>query len=231
MTEIFIADDDVELCNNLADICISRGYGVRTFESGENIKNFCQTIDPDLVLLDNQLPGQTGLDVLSDIRSRGKDYPVLIISGNCDREFILQALRAGADDYIVKPFDAQILVEKIELILRRRGAAGMHSSATKYKTENELKRMYDFTTNDSLHKVYVSGLESKLTPTEFKIFCLLVRAGGGVIERERLAKTVLGTINVTIRAVDVHVCIMRKKLGRIGRMIETIRGVGYRFRT
>lgn len=230
MIEIFIAEDDMDLCENLASICTGMGYDVRTFESGENIQDSCRSVDPDLVLLDNQLPGQTGLDVLNDIRKRGKDYPVLMISGNGDRENILTALRSGADDYIVKPFDAQILIEKISLLLRRRSTLNVTANNSKLITEVELKKMFNFDINDSLHKVYVSGEEVKLTPTEFKIFCSLVRAGGEAISRELLAKSVLGTLNVTIRAIDVHVCTMRKKLGRIGRMVETIRGVGYRFR-
>lgn len=225
--QIIIAENDAELCQHLAQACVQKGYQVRTFESGDTIGDSCKAQRPDLILLDDQMPGCRGQDVLAHIRKDGHDCPVLFISGNADRENILTAFRNGADDYIVKPFDTDVLIEKMNAVLRRQR---VHVEGRASKSRKSIETSQGFFIDDSLHKVFVGEQDLGLTQTEFKIFRSLIDSGGGVIARHNLAESVLGTLNVTIRAIDVHVCTMRKKLGRLGRMVETVRGIGYRFR-
>ena len=173
----------------------------------------------DLILLDIEMPGATGWDLLTQLREAGEEIPVIFLSGLGDVEKRVRGLRMGADDYLVKPVDHAELVARIEAVLRRRSAMPQLTIA-------------DLRLDLALRRAYRADKPSYLSPKEFDLLLALARAKGGVVSRTELLKQVWDmNFDPGTNLLDVHIGRLRKKIDRTGDLIETVRGQGYRLAT
>ncbi|AQQ70162.1 Phosphate regulon transcriptional regulatory protein PhoB [Limihaloglobus sulfuriphilus] len=184
---------------------------------------------PDLILLDLMLPVLDGFEVCKVVRARPetKDTRIIMLTARSQEEDIVKGLELGADDYITKPFSPKVLLARISSVLRR-------SSRDKpqVQTQNENLLTSGRIAIDTLrHKVTSCGETVELTSSEFKLLKFLMTHPGWVFTRYQIVDAVHGEdYPVTDRSVDVMIVGLRKKLGDEGEAIETVRGVGYRFR-
>jgi two-component system phosphate regulon response regulator PhoB len=179
----------------------------------------------DLIILDLMLPGIDGLDVTRRLRDNAstRSVPIIMLTAKGEEPDIVTGLELGADDYITKPFSPRILTARVRAVLRRRttGSAADESVIT----------IHGFEINAGTRGVTVAGKPVELTYTEFQVLFNLARRPGWVFTRSQIVDAVRGNdYPVTDRSVDVQIVGLRKKLGEHGKYIETVRGVGYRFR-
>ena len=201
----------------------NEGFTPLALESGHLITQKIQEFQPQVILLDQLLPGKTGMDIMKEIRSntRFNNIPIIVVSALIAENDKVQALNFGADDYITKPFTMKELIARVRAMVRRSESSYLQKQSQ--LTYGKLKM--DF----SAHKVTLNTQEIPLTLTEFKILSELLKQNGQVLSRDRLRERALGNLNVTDRTIDVHMASLRKKLSDMGNNIETVRGVGYRF--
>jgi two-component system phosphate regulon response regulator PhoB len=180
---------------------------------------------PDLVLLDVMLPGMDGLEVCRALKQekRTADIPLIMLTARSEEADIVAGLELGADDYLTKPFSTRVLLARIKAVLRR------HHVTPPAETE-ELVRG-DLVIRPGRYEVLAGEQVVQLTRTEFRILHLLTRRPGWVFTRNQIIEAAQGDdTSVTVRSVDVHMVSLRRKLGAYGDVVETIRGVGYRFK-
>jgi two-component system phosphate regulon response regulator PhoB len=200
------------------------GHRVRTSLTGEDGLSAALTDPPHLVVLDLMLPGLDGLELCRRIKAdpRTARTRILILTAKGEETDIVVGLELGADDYIVKPFSPRILRARVKAVLRRESQTGGEVPPTK---------ILGLTIDTERYQVKVGGVPVDLTSTEFKILKVLTRRPGWVLTRGQIVEAVKGDdYLVTDRSVDVHITSIRKKLGAVGVAIETVRGVGYRFK-
>jgi len=196
-------------------------------EAGDGMSGLKKALEeqPDLVILDLMLPFTNGLDVLRKLRDNRKtaQLPVIIVSAKGEESDVVVGLELGADDYVTKPFNMSVLLARINALLRR-----LHTSEAPVKVVSAGPIEID--TDRFL--VTVDGEAVALTRTEFGILYALTTAKGRVLTRNQLIDEAIGSdAMVTDRTIDVHVTSLRSKLGEARELIETVRGVGYRFST
>lgn len=200
-------------------------YEAAAFESGEEGLAEIRKKHPDLVLLDLMLPGIDGMEVCRRLKQdpETKDIPVIIISAKGDESDIVAGLELGADDYLAKPFSPKILLARIRTVLRRFNQP-LPDENTSIHIDGMLLEPRKF----------AASLEDKplgLTAGEYRLLHFLAAHRGWVFTRYQIVDAIRGEgYVVTERAIDVQVAGLRKKLGDYGNYIETVRGVGYRFR-
>jgi two-component system, OmpR family, alkaline phosphatase synthesis response regulator PhoP len=218
------AEDILELVRyNLS----KEGYQVICVPSGEDALCAVRQTSFDLILLDLMLPGVDGLEVCRRLRQdlNTARIPVIIITAKSEETDVVVGLELGADDYVTKPFSPRVLIARIRSVLRRRQEGNV------LEEQAEVLRLRDLHIDLSRHEVFVQGEAVRLTATEFGILLCLARRPGWVFSRYQIVEAVRGEdYSVTDRAVDVQIAGLRKKLGSFGNSIETVRGVGYRFR-
>ncbi len=226
MAESIIVIDDEEDIRELIHYNLSKeGYVVSCAVSGEEGVELVQRIKPDLLILDLMLPGIDGLEVCRRLKSDAnlRSIPIVMVSARGDELDVVSGLELGADDYVSKPFSPKVLVARVKSVLRRGKAGPADRSAI--LTEGEL------VVNPQRREVLIRGAYIELTNTEFKLLHFVMRQPGVVFTRDQIVEGVHGDdYPVTDRSVDVQVVGLRKKLGEHGAYIETVRGVGYRFR-
>jgi two-component system phosphate regulon response regulator PhoB len=186
---------------------------------------------PDLILLDLMLPGMDGLSVCHKLKNQAKtkSIPIVMLTAKGEESDIVAGLNLGADDYITKPFSPKVLMARVQAVLRRT-AARMQESPDSSKADQPFS-IHELTIHPGRHEVTVGGTAVELTSTEFRLLQLLARRPGWVFTRQQILDGVHGdNYAITDRAVDVQIVGLRRKLGTAGRYIETVRGVGYRFR-
>ncbi|MDZ7620842.1 MAG: response regulator transcription factor [Patescibacteria group bacterium] len=215
------------ICYNL----VKEGYQVVGVATGEDALEAVDRQGFDLVVLDLMLPGIDGLSVCRRLRANAatQTLPVLIVSAKGEEADIVNGLNLGADDYLSKPFSPKVLVARTRAVLRR---------STEGRTEPEEGGIPErsFQVNDLIihpgrHQVLRGNLAIDLTSTEFRVLAFLAAKPGWVFTRQQILDGVHGgNYAITDRAIDVQIVGLRKKLGQAGRYIETVRGVGYRFR-
>lgn len=179
---------------------------------------------PDLILLDLMLPGMDGLTACRRIRSDEKTsgVPVIMLTAKGSEADIVTGLELGADDYITKPFSPRVVLARVRAILRRSGEATAEAGEVMRRGEIEIDNLH--------HEVRLAGKPVELTLTEFRVLEALARRPGVVFTRYQIVDAVKGEdYPVTDRSVDVQIVGLRKKLKKYGKLIETVRGVGYRF--
>lgn len=217
---IYLVEDDGNIREFVLYALNGQGMEARGFERPSQFFAAMNEQLPDLVLLDLMLPEQDGLSVLGRLRSAAatRSVPVIILSAK-DTEFDrVLGLDSGADDYLPKPFGMLELFSRIRAVLRRTQTAPQ---------SHEIGRLQVF---PAQRRVTVDGREVSLTPKEFEILCLLLNHPGSVLSRSQIQDRVWGMEYLgETRTVDVHIRTLRQKLGPCGEMIETVRGVGYRF--
>jgi two-component system phosphate regulon response regulator PhoB len=220
---VLVVDDEPHIVALIAYHLAKAGYRVATAANGTDALSQANRERPSLVILDLMLPGMSGFEVLRKLRGRDhtRDVAVLMLSARRDEPDRIEGLSLGADDYLTKPFSPQELVLRVKAILRR---AGSKSSSRDVMVIGPLQ------IDRAAHRVTVDDDEVDLTPTEYKLLLLLAERSGRVQPRALLLETVWDAApDIQTRTVDMHVQRLRNKLGRVGDMIETVRGFGYRF--
>ncbi len=224
--ERILAVDDEEDILELVRFNLAReGYQVMCASSGNECLNTTQRELPDLLVLDLMLPDIDGLEITKIIKNdpRTKDIPIVMLTAKGEESDIVTGLELGADDYIPKPFSPRILVARIKAVLRR--------NTRDDRDESDVLSIHDFVIHPGRREVRINGEPVQLTFTEFGILHYLAARPGWVFTRTQIVDTVRGEdYFVTDRSVDVQIVGLRKKLGPAGKYIETVRGVGYRFR-
>ena len=228
---ILIVEDDPDIAELLAVSFGKEGWRSLRAENGEKALALLEAGGISLCVLDLMLPGMDGLAVLRALRKKPQsaNLPVIIASARGEEADIVSGLDLGADDYIAKPFSPKVLVARVRSLFRRtedRTRRGEAESAESERIEHEGIVL------DSLqHRVSANGIGLELSATEFAFLELLMREPGRVFTRSQAIARVKGDdYPVTDRSLDVHILSLRRKLGERAALIETVRGIGYRFR-
>ncbi len=223
--QILVVDDEEDIQELLSYNLQKEGYPVTCVASGEKALEKVQQHHPGLIILDLMLPGLDGLEVCKILKGDKvtAGIPIIMLTAKGSETDVVIGLELGADDYVTKPFSPRELIARVKSVLRR----GTIDQAP----EGEVIRRHQIAIDLSRREVLVSGQPVVLTTTEFEILQLLTRRPGWVLTRDQIIDGVRGdNYAVTDRSVDVHITGLRKKLGDAGKYIETVRGVGYRFR-
>lgn len=224
---ILVIEDEEDILALIHFNLVKEGFRVECATTGEEGFKKAKDVRPSLILLDLMLPGMDGLDVCRQLRQSPdtKDFPIIMLTAKGEEHDIVKGLELGADDYLPKPFSPQVLLARIRAVLRRHVKPG---GQTEHDEPIEIHKLY---IHPGRNKVIADGQEIELTYTEFKILTLLATRPGWVFNRTQIVDAVHGEgYAVTDRAVDVQIVGLRKKLGSCGDYIETVRGVGYRFK-
>jgi two-component system phosphate regulon response regulator PhoB len=222
---ILAVDDEEDILELIRYNLTKEGYNVDLALNGEEALEQARAKVPELVLLDLMLPGLDGLDVCREIKQDPtiSHIPILMVTAKGEEADIVLGLEMGADDYITKPFSPRVLLARVRTILRRR--------RYEQTDDHSMLHIHDLVINPARHEVSAGGAPADLTPTEFRILNFLARRPGWVFTRDQIIAAVRGDdYPVTERSVDVQVAGLRKKLGKSGSVVQTVRGVGYRFK-
>lgn len=222
---VLVVEDEEDIQELLRYNLAKEGYTVRGVASGEEGLDVARAERPDIILLDLMLPSLDGLDVCKALKmdSRTQAIPVIMLTAKGEEADIVAGLEIGADDYITKPFSLRVLLARIRAVLRRRQQEPMGEDAP--------LKIHDLAIHPGRHEVLVAGESADLATTEFRILHYLASRPGWVFTRYQIVEAVHGVgYPVTDRSIDVQIVGLRKKLGPAGQYIETVRGVGYRFK-
>lgn len=228
---VLIVEDECDIREMISYNLRKEGYQVAAVGSGEEALALAESRDFDVVLLDLMLPGIDGLAVCRELkqRPRTRSAPIIIVSAKRDETDVVVGLKLGADDYITKPFSPRVVVARVETVLRRMANNDMKES--KAEVPETSIAIHDLEIHPGQHLVHRGGQPIDLSRTEFKVLRLLAGKPGWVFTRQQILCDLYGEKRaVTDRAVDVQIVGLRKKLGPAGKYIETVRGVGYRFK-
>ena len=229
---VLVVEDEEDIRELVSYNLLKEGYQVAGVASGEDALASVESKPPDLILLDLMLPGLDGLSVCRKLKANPQTgtTPVIMLTAKGEEADIVAGLNMGADDYITKPFSPKVLLARVRAVLRR--VADEHGSADEdADDEDEATEIHDLMIHPGRHEVLVGGEPVELTATEFKLLHLLVQRPGWVFTRQQILDGVHGdNYAITERAVDVQVVGLRRKLGEAGVYLETVRGVGYRFK-
>jgi two-component system alkaline phosphatase synthesis response regulator PhoP len=223
--QILVVDDEEDLLELIRYNLVKEGYQVRCVSTGELALHEVRVQMPDLILLDLLLPAVDGLSVCKVLKRdpATKHIPIVMVTAKTEEMDIIAGLEIGADDYIAKPFSPRVLVARIRAVLRRKLVQSLDDHST--------IRVRELVIHPGRHEVLLHGEPIELTFTEFRLLQFLARKPGWAYSRNQIVDAVKGEdYPVTERSVDVQVAGLRKKLGGFGSNIETVRGVGYRFK-
>ena len=227
---VLVVEDEEAIRELVAYNLAKEGFEVAAVASGEAALAAAEFRSPDLILLDLMLPGLDGLSVCRKLKSnlRTESVPIVMLTAKGEEADIVVGLNMGADDYVTKPFSPKVLLARIRAVLRRAAAPARPTTQEEETTPLEIR---DLRIHPGRHEVLVRGQPIDLTATEFRLLHFLARRPGLVFTREQILDGVHGDkYAITDRAVDVQVVALRRKLGPAGASIETVRGVGYRFK-
>jgi two-component system phosphate regulon response regulator PhoB len=223
---ILVVDDEPDITALVAYHLAKAGYRVSTAANGSDALKSAREERPDVVVLDLMLPGLSGYEVLQELRKREetRDVGVILLTARREEADRIRGLSLGADDYLTKPFSPHELALRVAALIRRLAAPAVSAGSTLTAGPISIDR--------SAHRVSLDGVELQLTSTEYKLLLTLIERRGRVQTRPQLLETVWeAQPDIQTRTVDMHVQRLRTKLGESGRMIETVRGFGYRFRS
>jgi two-component system, OmpR family, alkaline phosphatase synthesis response regulator PhoP len=222
---ILVVDDEEDILELVRYNLTKENFQVTCATTGEEALDRLKKESFDLILLDLMLPGRDGLDTCRIIRGSADTahIPIMMITAKSEDTDVVLGLELGADDYVTKPFSPRILLARIKALLRR--------NQPEHSEDRPIIKAHDMVINPSRHEVKINQSVVNLTATEFSILEFLAKRPGWVFTREQIIDSVKGTdYPVTDRSVDVQIVGLRKKLGDSGDLIETVRGVGYRFK-
>lgn len=228
MNKVLIVEDEPDILEMVRYNLAQAGFEVAAIEDGSLVQKHVQEDRPDLVILDLMLPGLDGLEVCKRLKqdAHTREIPILMLTARKDEIDRIVGLELGADDYVVKPFSPRELVLRIRAILRRN-----QGGEKQVGNEDDLLAAGILTIDKAAHQVLVHNVPVDLTSTEFKLLMTLMERRGRVQTRDDLLETVWGyEYSGYGRTVDTHIRRLREKLGDASDMVETVRGVGYRFR-
>ncbi len=223
---ILVVEDEEDILALLHFNLIKAGYQVDCASQGEEALSKVAAGHYDLLLLDLMLPGIDGLEICSRVRQSEATagLPIIMLTARGEEADVVRGLEMGADDYVTKPFSIKVLLARIQTVLRR------HAEGDEAPPPEELS-CGDLRIHPGRNQVLVCDEPVDLTFTEFRVLLVLASRPGWVFTRYQIVNAVRGEdYAVTDRAVDVQIAGLRKKLGPCGHYIETVRGVGYRFR-
>jgi len=222
---ILVVDDEEDILELVRHHLKREGFEILCADSGEKALTAARNSPVNLMVLDLMLPGIDGLEVTRKLKNdpQTKHIPILMLSAKGEESDVVTGLELGADDYVTKPFSPRILIARTRAILRRGG--------NEPPDETKIIRIHDIEIHPGRRSVTILGQPVSLTYTEFQVLSILARRPGWVFTRSQIVDMVRGDdYPVTDRSVDVQIVGLRKKLGRYGDTIETVRGVGYRFK-
>ena len=223
---ILVIEDEEDILALIHYNLGKEGFDVSTASSGETgLRQACHEL-PDLIVLDLMLPGMSGLEVCRKLKqdSATVNLPVIMLTARGEESDVVAGLEIGADDYVTKPFSHKVLASRIRTVLRR-------ANESKNVDESTPIKVHDLVIHPGRNEVLLDDEKVDLTFSEFQILKLLASRPGWVFTRNQIMDAVRGDdYAVTERAVDVQIVGLRKKFGKRGDYIETVRGVGYRFK-
>ena len=222
---ILVIEDEPDIRRNLEYNLGREGFNTSSVGSLDEANDKLKSKKFDLILLDLMLPDGSGLDLCKKIKSNSETEatPIIILTAKDDEVDKVVGFELGADDYVTKPFSVRELILRVKAILKR--------SDTKTKEVVEVERQFgDLKIDVDSHEVHVDSQLIELTALEFRLLKELVDKRGRVQSRDQLLSEVWGyNAEVTTRTVDTHIKRLREKLGSMGKYVQTIRGVGYKF--
>ncbi|EPR41230.1 two component transcriptional regulator, winged helix family [Desulfovibrio sp. X2] len=221
---ILVVEDDEDIRQLLRYTLESAGYTVVEAEEGEDALGKARRHRPVLILLDLMLPGMDGFEICRELKKNPETAktPVVMLTARGEEVDRIVGLELGAEDYVVKPFSPREILLRLKNILRRSQPSA---------PSRQLWRRGGLAVDMDAHRAEVDGEEVQLTATEFKLLAELIRSQGRVQTRDQLLNSVWGyEFDGYARTVDTHVRRLRQKLGSYSGLVETVRGVGYRFK-
>ncbi len=229
MKKIYCVEDDESVRELVIYALQSSGFEAEGFIDAEEFFKQLKNSLPDLILLDIMLPGMDGIEILKEIRKNSdtQHIPVIMLTARGSEYDKITGLDTGADDYVAKPFGVMELIARIKAVLRR--SSKINIQATEENTNNLSAGNGLLVLNYDFHKVYVNNEEVLLTLKEFELLYYLLQNKNIVISRDKIMDEVWDyNYAAETRTVDVHIKTLRHKLGNASKLIETIRGVGYK---
>ena len=222
--KILVVDDERDIIELVSYNLEKEGFKVISATDGEKALELVSSDKPEVIILDLMLPGIDGLDVCRELKKNDQtsSIPVIMLTAKGEESDIVIGLELGADDYITKPFSPRVLVARVKAVLRR---------IESKKEEDKIVRIDQLCIDLLRHQVTLKDKTLALTSTEFNLLTLFVQNRGKVFTRDQILDRAWKDESFVVdRTVDVHVRRLRKKLGQASRFIETVRGVGYRFK-
>ena len=222
---ILVVDDEEDILELVRFHLAGEGYQLALAATGEEALKKAKREAFDLIVLDLMLPGLDGLEVAKALKADAKTQavPIIMLTAKGEDADVVTGLEIGAEDYITKPFSPRVLTARVKAVLRRR--------FREPRDDTKTIAIHDLEIHPGRRKALAGGKPLDLTFTEFQLLSVLARRPGWVFTRSQIVDAVRGSdYPVTDRSVDVQVVGLRKKLGAYGHYIETVRGVGYRFK-
>lgn len=221
---ILIVEDDAAISEIVSYNLRDEGFRVELAQDGREGLTLARRIVPDLIVLDLMLPSMDGIEICRQLRADGatRGILVLMLTAKAEETDEVVGFAVGADDYVTKPFSVKVLVERVKALLRRRNS------------NDEVRDVIEsqgITIDRRSHLAKAGDEHLDLTPSEFSLLDALIRQPGRAFSRQDLIDAALGDDAIVLeRTIDVHIRSLRKKLKSLADTIETVRGVGYRFR-
>jgi len=223
--KILVIDDEKDILELIDYNLTKNGYRVKTATSGEDALELVKENDYDLIILDLMLPGVDGFDICKIIKAdkQKENIPIIMVTAKADEADKVAGLEIGADHYVTKPFSPRELLAIVKATLRRK--------PQKQEEDKPVIERGDLKIHVGRHEVTIKGKPVELTHLEFRILVTLAKKPGWVMTRYQIVDATRGEgVTVTDRSVDVHIVSLRKKLGEENDFIDTVRGVGYKFK-
>jgi two-component system phosphate regulon response regulator PhoB len=222
---LFIVEDEEDIVEILSYNLKREGFSIEVATDGDEALKKIPEKMPDIILLDRMLPGADGFEICRELKNNPatKAIPIIMVTAKGEESDVVSGLELGADDYITKPFSMKILIARINTVFRR--------GKTKKTEQNSIIKIKDLVIDQDRRTVHINKKPVEMTFTEFSLLHYLAGRPGRVMSRDQIIDAVRGEdYAVTDRAVDVQIVGLRKKLGKYSDWIQTVRGVGYRFR-
>ncbi len=222
--KVLLVEDEEDIREMVHFNLFKERYQVLLASDGQTAVDVATKELPELIVLDVMLPKMDGFEVCERLKNdpQTKKIPIIMLTAKGEEEDVIKGLEVGADDYITKPFSPKVLLARIKAVLRR--------SKNTVKSQKNVFTLNDIRIDLSKRKTFIRDTELKLTYTEFQILHLLAQKSGWVFTRGQIVDSIRGENHaITDRSVDVQIVNLRKKMGDQGHLIETVRGVGYRF--
>jgi two-component system phosphate regulon response regulator PhoB len=222
--KILIIEDEPSLTEVLSYNLQREGYEVVIVHEGREGLRKAQTLLPSLLILDLMLPGLDGLEICRELRasSQTAHIPILMLTAKAEETDQIVGFAVGADDYVTKPFSVKVLLQRVKALLRR--------AESPEPVTTDVIETHGIRLDKRSHQVTLDGQALPLTLTEFRLLETLMKQPGRAFTRHDLMDAAIGDAIVLERTIDVHIKSVRRKLGTAGQHVETVRGVGYRFR-
>jgi len=223
--QILVVEDEEDIVELVRYTLARDGYNALCVTTGEEALRVAKRELPDLIILDLMLPGMDGLEVARVLKTEPKtrNIPIVMLTAKGEEVDVVAGLELGADDYITKPFSPRVMIARIRAVLRRKSRV--------VPEEADVMKVHDLVIHPGRHEVIIKDKAVDLTFSEFRVLQFLAKRPGWVFTRSQIVDAVHGDdYPVTERSVDVQIVGLRKKLGTYGHYVETVRGVGYRFK-